>query len=58
MWATSRHCSPRELLSAELQAFYAEGFAPDDATYERLEGIERGPGSEPFGDLWAEVRGE
>jgi spermidine/putrescine transport system substrate-binding protein len=48
----------RELLSAELQALYAEGFAPDDATYERLEWIERGPGSERFGELWAEVKGQ
>lgn len=48
----------REQLSAELKALYAEGFAPDEATYERLEWIERGAGTEVFSDLWAEVKGE
>jgi spermidine/putrescine transport system substrate-binding protein len=48
----------RERLSEEMRALYAEGFAPDAATYERLEWIERGPGSEVFGELWARVKGE
>jgi spermidine/putrescine transport system substrate-binding protein len=48
----------REQLSEELQALYAEGFAPDEATYERLEWIERTDGSVVFSDVWAEVKGE
>ena len=48
----------REQLSDELQALYAEGFAPDDATYERLEWIERTADTEVFSELWAEVKGE
>jgi spermidine/putrescine transport system substrate-binding protein len=48
----------REQLSEELQALYAEGFAPDEAAYERLEWIERTEGSEVFSDLWAQVKGE
>ncbi len=48
----------REQLSDELKALYAEGFAPDDATYARLEWIERSAGSEVFSELWAEVKGK
>lgn len=48
----------RELLSEDLKALYAEGFAPDEQTYERLEWIERGEGSKVFGELWAEVKGQ
>lgn len=48
----------REQLSEELRSLYAQGFAPDAATYERLEWIERGAGSEAFSELWAEVKGQ
>ncbi len=52
------NATAREQLSEELQALYAEGFAPDEATYDRLEWIERTGDTEVFSDLWAEVKGE
>lgn len=46
-----------ELLSAELKALYAEGFAPDDEVRKRLEWAERAQGSTAFTDLWTVVKG-
>jgi spermidine/putrescine transport system substrate-binding protein len=46
------------LLSEEVRALYAEGFAPDAATLERLEWIERNDATTVFTDLWTAVKGE
>ncbi|MFV9506284.1 MAG: polyamine ABC transporter substrate-binding protein [Oscillochloridaceae bacterium umkhey_bin13] len=48
----------RERLSPELIALYNEGFAPDQATYTRLEWIERNDETDVFSTLWAEVKGQ
>jgi spermidine/putrescine transport system substrate-binding protein len=47
-----------ELLSDEIKALYAEGFAPDDEVRQRLEWAQRMTGSEAFTDLWTAVKGE
>jgi spermidine/putrescine transport system substrate-binding protein len=52
------NAAAREQLSDDLKALYAEGFAPDEAAYERLEWIQRGPGVEVFSELWAEIKGQ
>ncbi|NTU81900.1 MAG: spermidine/putrescine ABC transporter substrate-binding protein [Chloroflexales bacterium] len=48
----------REQVSEEMVALYAEGFAPDENTYDRLEWIERNAGAEVFSELWAQVKGQ
>jgi spermidine/putrescine transport system substrate-binding protein len=47
-----------DLLSDEIKALYAEGFAPSEETLERLEWIERNEETEAFTDLWTVVKGE
>ncbi|PDW03613.1 polyamine ABC transporter substrate-binding protein [Candidatus Viridilinea mediisalina] len=46
------------LMSEEVQALYAAGFAPDDALLTRLEWIERTEATAVFSDLWTVVKGE
>jgi spermidine/putrescine transport system substrate-binding protein len=46
------------LLSDETKALYAEGFAPDATTLQRLEWIERNDQTAVFTDLWTAVKGE
>jgi spermidine/putrescine transport system substrate-binding protein len=46
------------LLSEEVRALYAEGFAPSEETAARLEWIERSDGSAAFTELWTAVKGE
>lgn len=46
------------LLSQETKDLYAQGFAPDAATIERLEWIERNEQAAAFTDLWTAVKGE
>jgi spermidine/putrescine transport system substrate-binding protein len=46
------------LLSEEITALYAEGFAPSDETIDRLEWIERNEATSAFTDLWTVVKGE
>ena len=46
------------LLSQETRDLYAQGFAPDAATLERLEWIERNEQNAAFTDLWTAVKGE
>ncbi len=45
------------LLSEELQALYAEGFAPDDEVRQRLEWAIRNEQTAVFTDLWTVVKG-
>lgn len=46
------------LISAEVRELYAQGFAPDDAMYQRLEWAVRNEGTTAFDDLWTEIKGE
>ncbi|RRR69549.1 MAG: spermidine/putrescine ABC transporter substrate-binding protein [Candidatus Viridilinea halotolerans] len=46
------------LISAEVQALYAAGFAPDDAMHNRLEWIKLTDDTGIFSDLWTVVKGE
>lgn len=45
------------LLSEDLQALYAEGFAPDDEVRQRLEWAVRNEQTAVFTDLWTVVKG-
>ncbi|MCS6882044.1 MAG: spermidine/putrescine ABC transporter substrate-binding protein [Oscillochloridaceae bacterium] len=45
------------LLSEEMQALYAEGFAPDDQVRQRLEWAVRNEQTAVFTDLWTAVKG-
>ncbi|RRR68971.1 MAG: spermidine/putrescine ABC transporter substrate-binding protein [Candidatus Viridilinea halotolerans] len=46
------------LMSEEVQALYAAGFAPNDELLSRLEWIERTAATAVFTDLWTVVKGE
>jgi len=46
------------LMSQEVRDLYAQGFAPDEAMYERLEWARRDEGSTAFTELWTVVKGE
>jgi spermidine/putrescine transport system substrate-binding protein len=46
------------MLSPETQALYKEGFAPDEATYKRLEWAVRNETTKAFDELWTAVKGE
>ncbi len=46
------------LMSEEVQALYAAGFAPNDELLSRLEWIERTEATAVFTDLWTVVKGE
>jgi spermidine/putrescine transport system substrate-binding protein len=46
------------LLSEEVKALYAQGFAPDEAMYERLEWAIRNESTSAFTELWTRVKGE
>ncbi len=47
-----------ELLSDEIKELYAQGFAPDDEMYKRLEWAVRNEGTTAFDDLWTEIKGQ
>lgn len=47
-----------ELLSEDLRTLYAQGFAPNEEMYKRLEWIVRNEGTTVFDDLWTEVKGQ
>lgn len=46
-----------ELLSPEIRELYAQGFAPDEEMYKRLEWAVRNEGTTAFDDLWTEIKG-
>lgn len=45
------------LLSPEIRELYAQGFAPDEEMYKRLEWAVRNEGTTAFDDLWTEIKG-
>lgn len=47
-----------ELLSPEIRELYAQGFAPDEEMYKRLEWAVRNEGTTAFDDLWTEIKGQ
>lgn len=46
------------MLSEDVKALYAEGFAPDEAMYGRLEWAVRNETTTAFTDVWTAVKGE
>lgn len=47
-----------DLLSAEIRDLYAQGFAPNEEMYKRLEWAVRNEGTTAFDDLWTEIKGQ
>jgi spermidine/putrescine transport system substrate-binding protein len=54
----SANTAAEPLLSEEIKALYAEGFAPDEATLARLEWAVRNDDTAAFDELWTRVKGE
>lgn len=46
------------MLSQEVKDLYAQGFAPDEEMYQRLEWAVRNETTTAFTDLWTAVKGE